>query len=123
MVQGEKFTKVSSNLRHTLGLRGTNSIWWPNLQIKEVLRDETKGALKPHKAGIRVWANLWNLEAHTWFSRAELIQHFNLTRELDPQHWWLITVIEKPHKFCIQWKSQKHLLPIPPLEEAPLHTP
>ena len=74
--------------------------------------------------------NIWNDNANTWMSRANVIASFNLSdwqldvigrrlMQWDPRDWWNLRIKDPPQlKAIMQRTNQRKIWPIPPLYQT-----
>ena len=79
--------------------------------------------------GIKMWKNLWDDDANTWMSRANLTASFNLSdqqldvidrrlMQWDPGDWWNLRIKDPPQLKALHWMNQREIWPIPPLYQT-----
>ena len=92
--------------------------------IPKVQGQDKEKALKMHKRGIKLWENIRDDDAKTWFSRANLMAIFNLSdqqldvigrrlMQWDPGDWWQMSIKASPKLEALQCKNQTEMWPIP----------
>ena len=119
--------KLSPKAKDLAGFHRLDFIWWLALPLPRVQPQDLEDALIMHKLGIKIWKNLWDDNANTWMSRANLIASYNLfdwqlevigkrLMQWDPGDWWHLR-IKDPHLLpkVFQWSNQRELWPIPPV--------
>ena len=98
--------------------------------LKQVCSEDYEKAKKLNNKGIKIWGDLWDIQAHTWLDIHQLSEKFRVDMEdirilkdriqiLDKGDWWKAGIREKLNPKGIGWTERTPIFPIPMMELAP----